>query len=71
VRLTPDFQGRTHKIGAVSPHGEISGTLPEGFLTLRVVSHAASFSQVGRRFPGLRVVFLNCALLSGSTFVFY
>jgi hypothetical protein len=27
VRLTPDFQGQTHKIGAVSPHGEISGTL--------------------------------------------
>jgi hypothetical protein len=47
VRLTLEIRGQTHKIGPVSPHLETLGTLPEGFLMLRVV------------FPGLRIVFLE------------
>jgi hypothetical protein len=47
VRLTLEIRGQTHKIGAASPDREILGTLPEGFLMLRVA------------FPGLRIVFLE------------
>jgi hypothetical protein len=59
VRLTPEIRGQAHKIGAVSPDLAMLGTLPEGFLVLRVV------------FSGCASFFLNCALLSGSTFVLH
>jgi hypothetical protein len=37
VRLTLEIRGQTHKIRAASPDSGILGTMPEGFLMLRVV----------------------------------